>query len=933
MYQILTGIQCISITALFIICWIVFMNWKSMLHSYLFLGCIATLLSSIGYLLQFMARSEEAYFTALQLAYFGRVWITLFLFLFVTEYVNVRFPTIVKVAMGLFNVVTYIIVVTTRKTGLFYKGIGFKMEGEFPVFIHTNGIWHDLYNVSLILYIIVGLASLIIAYRREENRRMRGGIMMIAYAIFFESAATIVQLFRLIPLTRIFDLTALGFYFGTVFLFIAIFMYDILDMESIAREYVADELSEGIIAVNFTGEICYYNKPAISLYPRLLSEQKQVIHSLQNAIETGNPISLGNRKFTPEMNKVYKDGRPVFTIYSMVDDTDHYRYLEELTEQKKIADEANMAKSSFLANMSHEIRTPINAILGMDEMILREGQDKEILSYAADIRRAGRTLLSLINDILDFSKIEEGRMEIIPTQYELSSMINDIVNLIRDRAEKKGLKLRVFVDPKIPHILFGDEIRIKQIALNLLTNAVKYTKQGEVRFETGCRKLSDSEIMLSVKISDTGIGMKEEDMEKLFSPFSRIEEKRNRTIEGTGLGMSIVKQLLSLMDSHLEVHSVYGEGSEFFFEIRQKVAKWEPIGEIRLRNEPEEGQRSKYKELFHAPEASILVVDDTEVNLEVVKNLLKKTQIGIDTALSGREAIARSKEKHYDIIFIDHMMPDLDGIETLHRIKEDGKDDTVYIALTANAISGAREMYLTEGFSDYLPKPINSRHLERMIKRYLPSDKVEEVTETKAEEDRDGLPDQIRRIEGLDADQGVLNCGNEESFLSVLEVFKRTASDKADEIERMLAEGDLEGYTVKVHALKSSARIIGASGLSDMALKLEEAGKRKDLETIRKNTGELLEKYRELDASLSSPEEEKKEKKELDKKARDEAFQTIQEIAQSMDFGLMEGVIRSLKEYSLSPSDREAVKKMEGLLMQLDWEGIDKAAGEQRKEQ
>ena len=398
------------------------------------------------------------------------------------------------------------------------------------------------------------------------------------------------------------------------------------------------------------------------------------------------------------------------------------------SEQKAIA--ANKAKSAFLANMSHEIRTPINAILGMDEMILRESGDAETLSRAGDIRSAGRTLLSLVNDILDFSKIEEGKMDILPTQYELSSLVNDLVNMVRERAEKKGLRLIIQVDENTPYLLHGDEIRIRQCALNVLTNAVKYTEKGSVTLEIGYEKLSDQSISLRFRVTDTGIGMKQEDLDKLFSPFDRIEEKRNRSIEGTGLGMSITQQLLELMGSRLEVESVYGEGSTFTFAVEQPVVKWNPVGTFTGRFESETQQT--YHEQFHAPDARVLVVDDTPVNLTVVKGLLKRTQIQVDTAESGAEAVRLAAQRRYDVIFIDHMMPVMDGMETLQALKQlPNMEHTVFVALTANAISGARELYLEAGFADYLSKPVDGGRLEKLLQRHLPPEKVHEpVQET-----------------------------------------------------------------------------------------------------------------------------------------------------------------------------------------------------------
>ena len=415
--------------------------------------------------------------------------------------------------------------------------------------------------------------------------------------------------------------------------------------------------------------------------------------------------------------------------------------LESMAEE---AQAANQAKSAFLSHMSHEIRTPINAILGMDEMILRESSDTGITGYAEDIMSAGNSLLGLVNDILDFSKIEAGKLDIIPVEYEFASVLNDLYNMIKKRAEDKGLKLELDIDPAIPAILYGDEIRVKQVITNILTNAVKYTEKGSVTLSI--RRLDGNKgreqegygdshgmacfrnpVSLKVSVKDTGIGIREEDRERLFGAFERVDEKRNRTIEGTGLGLNITRRLLALMDSSLSLESTYGEGSEFSFVLVQGISRDEPIGDMKSRWNRAASTHRVYRESFRAEEAYILVVDDTRMNLDVMKNLLKKTGIRIDTAGSGQEALELVRKNTYDVIFMDHRMPQMDGIECFRRMKQlpDHKcPEAPVISLTANAVSGAREEYLREGFADYLTKPIDSGRLEEMLIRYLPAGKV-----------------------------------------------------------------------------------------------------------------------------------------------------------------------------------------------------------------
>ncbi|MBR6158785.1 MAG: response regulator, partial [Lachnospiraceae bacterium] len=426
--------------------------------------------------------------------------------------------------------------------------------------------------------------------------------------------------------------------------------------------------------------------------------------------------------------------------------------IRELEMEKAVAEEATRAKSSFLANMSHEIRTPINTVLGMNEMILRESDESNIVEYSENIRSAGSVLLGLVNNILDFSKIEAGKMEIQPVDYDLSSVANDLVNMIKAKADEKGLMLEIDFDPDIPKVLHGDELRIKQIISNMLTNAVKYTEKGRIIFRISHKETEDEKyIDLNVEVEDTGIGIKEEDISRLFEKFDRLELSRNRNIEGTGLGMSIAQYLLSLMGSKLEVKSVYGTGSRFRFVLRQEVVSRERLGDYSSAYRELVGKRRSYQEKFTAPSASVLVIDDNRMNLLVFVKLVKKTKVKVDTAISGDEGLQMMQDKKYDVIFFDHMMPDKDGIETLHEMRrrpDDPNADTPAICLTANAVSGAREMYIEAGFDDYLSKPVDSVKLENMLYDYLPKEKIE----APAGDDESSSKDGIKRILVIDED-------------------------------------------------------------------------------------------------------------------------------------------------------------------------------------
>ena len=395
--------------------------------------------------------------------------------------------------------------------------------------------------------------------------------------------------------------------------------------------------------------------------------------------------------------------------------------------EKDVAVLANEAKARFLANMSHEIRTPINSIIGMNELILRENKDETIEEYAQNISSSSKMLLGLVNDLLDFSKTESGQMKITEKSYYAATMLADEIKLLRERAEKKNLTVFLDVDETLPCELYGDELRIKQVITNLLTNAVKYTQEGSVTLQVKYERLDHSKLMLMITVKDTGIGIRQEDMSKLFESFTRLDEKKNRAIEGTGLGLNITKQLITLMKGTIRVESEYGKGSSFCVEIPQTIMNSEPIGDVQSSSKMQYHKEQAERKCFTAPEAKVLVVDDNEMNLEVVKGLLKRTKIQVDMAESGLECLEKTREKQYDLIFMDHMMPELDGIETFKLLQKETKNPncrTNVIVLTANAISGCRQMYMEQGFVDYLSKPIEAKMLEDILEKYLPDSLV-----------------------------------------------------------------------------------------------------------------------------------------------------------------------------------------------------------------
>ena len=548
----------------------------------------------------------------------------------------------------------------------------------------------------------------------------------------------------------------------------------------------------------------------------------------------------------------------------------------ELLEEKVRAESASNAKSDFLANMSHEIRTPINAVLGMNEMIIREDNRaldvaesdpmlvqealENINVYAGDVKKAGHNLLAIVNDILDFSKIEAGRMELAEAPYQLSSLINDINNMIMFKAQDKGLVFNVEADPSLPDELSGDEVRVRQILTNLLNNAVKYTEKGSVILKLRGKKQDENTLILTIVVWDTGIGIKPEDKEQLFNKFERLEMDRNSTVEGTGLGLAITHNLIELMGGNIEVESEYGKGSIFTVNIPQKIVSGSTLGDLQTRLKDNAPGNRPYKESFRAPDATILIVDDTRINLTVAVNLLKNTKMKIDTATSGEEAVNMASKTRYDVIFMDQRMPGMNGTEAFHKIRETengASKDVPVICLTADAVIGAKERYLSEGFSDYLTKPIDNFALENTLMKYLPEEKVELVNEeiTEVSEDERSVEEEftVLRSVGIEPRAGLKYCQDDVFFYkALLAEYAYGELEKAHNLQKSYEAENWHDYSIYVHSLKSSSKMIGASALSVRAAKLEAAANISDTGTIQTEHDNMMEEYEVLTAVIRS---------------------------------------------------------------------------------
>ena len=547
--------------------------------------------------------------------------------------------------------------------------------------------------------------------------------------------------------------------------------------------------------------------------------------------------------------------------------------MQMMVEQKaQEAEAAAQAKEDFLANMSHEIRTPMNAITGMVELALRSDalpdQEKE---YLYNIRAAGDELVSIIDDILDVTKISSGTLEITEEEYEITSLVHDVTNAIQIMLEEKQVALLVDVSPNIPSRLRGDDVRIKQVMMNLLSNAAKYTEKGTIRLEVESTPVSgeDNMVELKVSVTDTGIGIAQEQLKDLFTKFRQADSSKTRLMGGSGFGLVISKKLVDLMRGTILAKSVLGKGSEFVFTVKQEVIDARPCIETdpqtvlqpAVKQEKRsitraQGRKKEERQTsFTAPDAKILLVDDNKVNLKVAEGLLRPYMMHIETADSGKQAINMIQSRIYDLVFMDHMMPQMDGVEATKIIRsmEDERSRTMpIIALSANAVRGAREMFLEAGMNDFVPKPIEMRIMDRTLRKWLPNNKIlsnrySEETDSKEETAFSTADSPSWQMEGIDISVGMKYSGGDENlYREILSDYMDSIEEKADIIEKAVEESDLETYTIEVHSLKSTSKSIGAMELSELALDLESSGKNSEWGPIIARTPTLLEMYRKL---------------------------------------------------------------------------------------
>jgi len=710
-------------------------EFSMMLYSSLFVN--------VGYAFVAFANSLDEVMIAQKIIYVLNLPMLLFMIFIVSDICNLRLGRKVRYALAFVTISAIGCALTIGHGEIFYKTVGFHKDGRLAVFERTYGPLHTYTTIVMMLFMIMATLFALYALTRPKLSSSRKAIVLASVEIFslflyFIQRALHLN-YELMPYMHCITMTTS---------LIALRRMYIFDANRAGQQTRENYHDSGILVFDNEKRFVGANETIKKMLPQvqeytldrmLPSSSKGAIYFYGMMDElNGNPARKSVEQFFDSNDKVYiyrtrrlyediGSGAQKGFVVELIDDTENQNYLRKIQKMNfdlenaiEDAENANAAKSNFLANMSHEIRTPINAVLGLNSIIIRDSKEEKTIEYAENIQVAGNALLSLINDILDFSKIEAGKMDIVPDKYGVNSLINDCYSMLSMKLKDKNLEFMIENDETMPSVLLGDEVRIRQICINLLNNAVKYTEEGSVLFKVGYKPLSDAMVKLCISVTDTGQGISEENQRHLFESFKRIEEKRNRNIEGTGLGLALVKTLAELMGGEIFVQSTLNVGSTFTVEIPQKVVDKSPAGKYSpLSIKKNESQNMDDLE---NTEGTILVVDDVKMNLKVVVHLLDKSKLTIDTAESGLEAIALVKEKKYDIIFLDHMMPGMDGIETLHQMKmiqNNPNENTPVVMLTANAIEGVKEEYLQEGFDEYLAKPVNFAPLCAIIKKYI----------------------------------------------------------------------------------------------------------------------------------------------------------------------------------------------------------------------
>ena len=814
----------------------------------IFIMC-GSMVQNVGYLLELTAPTVEVAVTAVTVENLGSAFVPLCYCWFIYTYCYARPPEKLLRALGIINFLMLPIVLCNWNR-IFYRDFQWlSTENGYHYISISYGPLYSLFMVTrIVIPFVLSIHTLARAIRLRSDQQVNRQYWTI---LVISSLPVGVLILYVCKLTQVFDFTPVTLAIAMSMVAIMVWSRRNYDFRHLAAEKVLESLGDGVIALDDHDRLVSYNRAAARIFTNLpehkLGENVRVVEDFREEMLNENipwSFSINGQSYECHSKQIIdENGRRQGCVILVLDMTDIKAYINEIKRVRRQAEKASIAKSEFLANMSHEIRTPMNAIIGMNDIIMEECKDPSIYNYAKDVQSAAKNLLAIINDILDLSKVEAGKMELVPTEYYLKTIVGEVVGMMDMAASKRGLIMKYECDETIPCRYYGDDGRIKQILINILNNAIKFTKEGYVRaYVTGKPGEGEDEEILTFRVEDTGCGIRQEDLEKIFEDFRQVDSKRNRSVEGTGLGLAIVKHLVELMGGVINVESVYGEGTAVTVTIPQRIVDRCPIAEMPEISQAEQGP----DETFTAPGVKVLIVDDNAVNRKVARNFLKNYAFELDEAESGPKAIELVRQKRYDIIFMDHMMPMMDGIEAMEIIRRDCGENgngAIFIALTANAMEGMRQRFLDKGFQDFISKPLDRKELRQILTRWVPEERRQAKD---GREESEPLRPEAFRIQGIDMNVAMrYYSGDEAGFAELLELYYMDGLRKIKLLQE-LAGSNLSDYQTEVHALKSASANIGAVDLSEMARAQENAAARGDRQMIYRQLPSLLAAYGEL---------------------------------------------------------------------------------------
>lgn len=854
--------------------------------------------------------------------------------MFMIRWKNIKIPQWVIHLLLVLNMGFYVMIATVDYHHLYYKDYWLA-----PSKANLNGYTLEIspapmyyvYMAFLLAEIMTTIGIIISSYCSQRSMPNKGKIHFLMIAAML-SPMLLLSL-RILKILKGDDPTPLGILLSCIFMSIAVVKYGLFDPVKNAKNYIIDNLKEAVIVTDADHRFLFLNSMADKIITSINKEQGYSTDDKIYAFIQGSQdfFDWKDRHYQVE-ETVLKDNELIqgymMTIVDVTKIIEQNHLMKRLVLQ---TEDANRAKTNFVSNMSHEIRTPMNSIVGITEILLRSRHSPKEQEYLLNIQSSGRVLLTIINDVLDCSKMEAGKMQLFDEPYDTCSLFHDLRISMENRIGHSGLELIYDIDQDIPCKLKGDMGRIRQVIINMVNNAIKYTEKGSVRFSVHVRQKNTDKVMLYYEVADTGIGIRKEDHKILFDAFQRVEMDRNRYVEGTGLGLTISQNLVNMMGGVIEVESEYGKGSRFFFTIEQTIIDPTPVSAVNYNGQKDNVTEKEAECLFIAPEAHILLVDDNELNLVVAKELLKPLRMQIDTAENGLQAVKMVRGSQYDLVLMDHMMPVMDGIEAAKAIRalpEDKYQKLPIIALTANAMVDARKEFLNAGMNGFVAKPIDFARICNQLKLWLPKDLVRDVPKEEAKKlladdlsDREIQPEDPQM--GFSFEEGVNHCGSKAALMKTIRIFYRTIDSKANKIEQCLKEGLISDYVIEVHALKSSALLIGAVPLSEAAKELEGYGKQGKTELLEEKTPDLLAMYRDF-KDILKPYADKEEaaRQEASNGEWCQALQQIHQCIEQFDLDGVDRIMEKLEEYQIPECIRESMDQLRVYVADVSMEEI-----------